>query len=48
MAVHDPWLLYGPWAVIGLLVAIPMLWDFYRQLKTEQEVKIDARQVVPH
>jgi cytochrome c-type biogenesis protein len=48
MAVHDPWLLYGPWAVIGLLIAIPILWDAYRQLKAEQEVKIDARQVVPH
>lgn len=27
MAVHDPWLLYGPWAVIALLIAVPILWS---------------------
>jgi len=46
MPVHDPWLLYGPWAVVGLLIALPILWDTYRQLKAGEEVKIDARQVV--
>ncbi len=45
MPVHDPWLLYGPWAVIGLLIALPILWDSYRQLKLGEEVKADARRV---
>lgn len=30
--VHDPWLLYAPWAVIALLVVVPILWDEYRRL----------------
>lgn len=34
MPVHDPWLLYGPWAVMALLVLIPILWDEYRRLRT--------------
>ncbi len=44
LPVHDPWLLYGPWAAIGLLIAVPMLWDYYRQLKVGEEVRADARQ----
>ena len=43
MAVHDPWLLYGPWAFMALLVAIPVLSSYYRQLKTRKEIKTDAR-----
>jgi cytochrome c-type biogenesis protein len=31
--VHDPWLLYGPWAVTALLVLVPILWDEYRRLR---------------
>ena len=31
MPVHDPWLLYGPWAVIGLLIALPILWSDWRR-----------------
>ena len=38
MPVHDPWLLYGPWAFLGLLIAIPILWDYARGLRKEQEV----------
>jgi cytochrome c-type biogenesis protein len=45
MSAHDPWLLYGPWAVMALLVAIPMLWNYYRQLKAWREVRADARQI---
>lgn len=41
--VHDPWLLYGPWVIIGLLIALPVLWDYYRHLKVGEEVKADAR-----
>ena len=26
MPVHDPWLLFGPWAVIALLLALPVIW----------------------
>lgn len=33
MPVHDPWLLYGPWAVMALLVVVPILWDEYRRLR---------------
>jgi len=45
MPVHDPWLLYGPWAIIGLFIAIPILWDSYKQLKAGEEVKPYARPV---
>jgi cytochrome c-type biogenesis protein len=31
MSVHDPWLLYGPWAVIALLVAVPILWNDWKR-----------------
>ncbi|MBI4561402.1 MAG: hypothetical protein HY724_05105 [Candidatus Rokubacteria bacterium] len=31
MPVHDPWLLYGPWAVIALLIALPILWNDWKQ-----------------
>ncbi len=33
MAVHDPWLLYVPWAVMALLLVIPILWDEYHRLR---------------
>lgn len=46
MAVHDPWLLYGPWAFMALLVAIPVLWNYHHQLKTRREVKIDAQHAI--
>lgn len=38
--VHDPWLLYGPWAFMALLVALPVLWNYYQRLKAGREVKI--------
>jgi len=31
MPVHDPWLLYGPWAVSALLIAIPTLWNDWKR-----------------
>lgn len=31
MPVHDPWLLYAPWAVIALLVALPILWNDWKR-----------------
>lgn len=44
MPVHDPWLLYGPWAVIALLVVVPILWDEYRRLRPRGEVIAHAEQ----
>lgn len=46
MTVHDPWLLYGPWAFMGLLIALPMLWNYYQQLKIREDVKADARRAI--
>jgi cytochrome c-type biogenesis protein len=34
LPVHDPWLLYAPWAATALLVVVPILWDEYRRLRT--------------
>ena len=45
IAVHDPWLLYGPWAFMALLVALPLLWHYYNQLKADKEVRAYAKQV---
>jgi cytochrome c-type biogenesis protein len=42
MPVHDPWLRYGPWAFVGLLIAIPILWGYARGLWQEQEVPSHA------
>ena len=42
MPVHDPWLLYGPWAFVGLLITIPILWRYVRGLREEQEVPSHA------
>lgn len=42
MPVHDPWLLYGPWAFLGLLIAIPILWDYAQGLQQEQGVPSHA------
>ena len=33
MSVHDPFLLYGPWVVMALLVAVPTLWDYAKRLR---------------
>jgi len=46
MAVHDPWLLYGPWAFMALLFSIPVLWNYYQQLQTRKEARDDARVVI--
>ena len=46
MMVHNPWLLYGPWAFLALLVALPVLWNYYQQLKIREEVKVDSRRAI--
>ena len=46
MTVHDPWLLYAPWAFMALLAAMPVLWNYYQQLKIREEVKADARPAI--
>ena len=46
MTVHDPWLLYGPWAFMALLVAIPVLWNYYLQLKNGTEVRTHAHRAI--
>lgn len=33
MPVHDPFLLYVPWAVMALLIAAPILWDYAGRLR---------------
>ena len=33
MPVHDPFLLYVPWAVMALLIAAPILWDYATRLR---------------
>lgn len=30
MPVEDPWLLYGPWALVGALLALPVAWREWR------------------
>ena len=47
MAVHDPWLLYVPWAVIALLVLIPILWDEYRRLRAGVRIVAHVEQTAP-
>lgn len=44
MPIHDPWLLYGPWAFMALLVAIPILWNYYNQLNAGKEESAYAKQ----
>ncbi len=43
--VHDPWLLYAPWAVIALLVVVPLLWDEYRRLRAGAKMVTHAEQI---
>lgn len=38
MPIHDSWLLYGPWAVMAILVVAPILWDEYRRLRAGSKV----------
>ena len=45
MPVHDPWLLYGPWVVIALLVVVPILWDEYRRLRAAVRVVTCVEQI---
>lgn len=42
--VHDPLLLYGPWAVLALLVTLPIVWNDWKQAK--EEVEPYVKQVV--
>jgi len=44
MPVHDPWLLYGPWAIMALLVVVPILWEEYRRLRAGSRVTGYAEQ----
>jgi len=45
LPVHDPWLLYGPWVVIALLVVVPILWDEYRRLRAGARVVTRVEQI---
>ncbi|HLC40148.1 MAG TPA: cytochrome c biogenesis protein CcdA [Methylomirabilota bacterium] len=45
MPVHDPWLLYGPWVVIALLVAIPILWNDWKRAGALQSSSVVAAKV---
>lgn len=42
MSVHDPWLLYGPWVIIALLIAIPVLWNDWKQTAAPTKSKAIA------
>ncbi len=46
VAVHDPWLLYGPWAVIALLIALPVLWSDWKRVGWPRGAEDTARRVV--
>jgi cytochrome c-type biogenesis protein len=46
MAVHDPWLLYGPWAVIALLIALPILWSDWKRAGAPREAGVPGKHVV--
>ena len=43
--VHDPWLLFGPWVVIALLIAFPILWSDWKRAGPPKEAGT-ARPVV--
>jgi len=45
MPVHDPWLLYGPWAVIALLIALPILWNDWKQAGALGEASTGGKRV---
>ncbi|MBI3085439.1 MAG: cytochrome C biogenesis protein [candidate division NC10 bacterium] len=47
MAVHNPWLLYGPWVVIALLLVIPILWDEYHRLRAGVRIVAHVEQTAP-
>ncbi len=38
MGVHDPWLLYGPWVIVALLIALPILWSDWKRAGAEMGV----------
>jgi cytochrome c-type biogenesis protein len=44
--VHDPWLLYGPWAVLALLVTLPIVWNDWKQSKSKEEVESHVKPAV--
>ena len=46
MAVHDPWLLYGPWVVVGLLIALPVLRNDWRRAGARRESGVPGKHVV--
>jgi len=46
MAVHDPWLLYGPWAVIALLIAVPILWNDWKRAGARGTLATHDRRIV--
>jgi hypothetical protein len=46
MAVHDPWLLYGPWVVMALLLALPILWSDWKQAGGRAALAAPGRQAV--
>jgi len=38
MAVHDPWLLYGPWIFLAVLLSIPRLWGMLKTIRQGEGV----------
>lgn len=46
VAVHDPWLLYGPWAVIALLLAAPILWNDWKRAGAPSTAGAQGRRIV--
>lgn len=38
LPVHDPFLLYGPWVVLALLIVIPILWRYIKNLDRKEEI----------
>lgn len=41
--VRDPWLLYGPWVVIALLLAAPVLWSDWKRARERESRAAAAR-----
>jgi hypothetical protein len=35
LPVHDPFLLYGPWVFLALLIVIPILWGYTKNIQKE-------------
>lgn len=46
MPVHDPWLLYGPWVVVALLIALPIVWNDWKKTAAPREAAVTGKQVV--